>query len=95
MPPRGLMEAKPAWIYTREGGEYYPLYIRRLVNFIQSQLWDAVYEKIMADTEVGHRFKGLDWNDPFDHSKGATIRFKDGIGFKVTIELDHAPTITD
>lgn len=86
----------PDWIYGNEGREYYPFFIRNKVARLYEQLWSAVYANLLKHNGyLEENFKGLDWNDPNDHSKGATIRFKDGIGLKVTIELDHAPTITD
>lgn len=90
------MPTKPEWIYTTEGREYYPWFIRSKVVKLRLQLWDAIYMNLVRHSGfLPEEFKGLDWNDPLDHSKGATIRFRDGIGIRVTIELDHAPTITD
>ena len=84
------------FIYTEQGKEYYPFFIRNRVNKLQEDLWNAIYANLLKhDGFLEEEFKGLKWNDPFVHSKGATINFREGIGIRVTIELDHAPTITD
>ncbi len=78
------------YVHTVEGQQYYPFYIRNKVESLRVDI-----ERVIFDLFKNHP-DAKSWTPyPVGKPTEFKINFRDGIGFKITVELDHAPTITD
>ena len=70
-----------------QSDEAYAFFIRNRTDDFKDDLWKGIWNSMRNHP----LFKGA--NYPVNGE--SVLLFKDGIGIKVTIEIDHAPTITD